>query len=638
MSYSDILNAVNVYGKTLNKSIADYGNESNKLGDISDDTIYGRTTPTTGPSTFMGSTSRNIYGNQAPSVYDPRSIYQDKDGNWASPDMLTRGTLGLQTGMMAHQISPYASQALQKGYSMVTGKDPITDAVTGEAVGIGPGLSYGMAVKGFTDDRNPYTYTGQERIGDYIGNAMIGSSLAPVIGLTGPVGIGLSALYSIFSSGKKKKKARRLVAQAKEDVRSAQYEGYEDRAEQVAEARDKYLSDASQAEWERSASRYGNQYGGAYNTPDYYGYGEEGMKFSPKEYKKIAKAGRKGDTQLAHINPQEANMLEAMGGSGTINPYTGLPEYHWSFSHVTDTVSDAFSFVGDNIVDPILGGASDVLSAGGDALSEGIDAVVEGGTDIIKGVGDAATDIGRAVTDPIFDLLSGPKYETPSFEIQAEAEAKREAEVIKNKTKNKVNITPNIEVASIKQEKKKDAFQGEAFRGELDNELIRENVMELKNGGLYANINKRKKAGTSRSKSNTTISPENYKKMKEGFDAGGKMNTVAEFTGNELIVNNQSAVEKGISKGNYSMAAAPIRSAMSKGYITPGPETHMGNPMPVDDKGNIYTKGGKLKFKVKKGAGIYDHATDQFRPNMTDKEIAMVAQSNINKWELNGMA
>ena len=31
---------------------------------------------------------------------------------------------------------------------------------------------------------------------------------------------------------------------------------------------------------------------------------------------------------------------------------------------------------------------------------------------------------------------------------------------------------------------------------------------------------------------------------------GGKINTVAEFTGNELIVNNQNAVEQGISTGN----------------------------------------------------------------------------------------
>ena len=125
----------------------------------------------------------------------------------------------------------------------------------------------------------------------------------------------------------------------------------------------------------------------------------------------------------------------------------------------------------------------------------------------------------------------------------------------------------------------------------------------------------------------------------EMYDKGGKANIVAEFTGNELIVNNQDAVEKGIAVGNYAMAAAPIKKAMKDKKITPGPETHKNNPMPVDSEGNIYYEGGgKLKFKVKKGAGIYDHATDQFKPNMTDKEIAMVAKKNIAKWKLNGMA
>ena len=41
----------------------------------------------------------------------------------------------------------------------------------------------------------------------------------------------------------------------------------------------------------------------------------------------LAKMGRGGDTMLAHINPQEAALLKMMGGSGTTNPYTGLPEY-----------------------------------------------------------------------------------------------------------------------------------------------------------------------------------------------------------------------------------------------------------------------------------------------------------------------
>jgi len=43
--------------------------------------------------------------------------------------------------------------------------------------------------------------------------------------------------------------------------------------------------------------------------------------------KELQSKGRYGDTVLAHINPQEAGILKALGGSGTRNPITGLPEY-----------------------------------------------------------------------------------------------------------------------------------------------------------------------------------------------------------------------------------------------------------------------------------------------------------------------
>jgi len=43
--------------------------------------------------------------------------------------------------------------------------------------------------------------------------------------------------------------------------------------------------------------------------------------------RELPKHGRYGDSIVAHINPQEAALLKAMGGSGTINPTTGLPEY-----------------------------------------------------------------------------------------------------------------------------------------------------------------------------------------------------------------------------------------------------------------------------------------------------------------------
>jgi hypothetical protein len=41
----------------------------------------------------------------------------------------------------------------------------------------------------------------------------------------------------------------------------------------------------------------------------------------------LASQGRNGDTMLAHITPEEARLLKSLGGSGTINPQTGLPEF-----------------------------------------------------------------------------------------------------------------------------------------------------------------------------------------------------------------------------------------------------------------------------------------------------------------------
>ena len=43
--------------------------------------------------------------------------------------------------------------------------------------------------------------------------------------------------------------------------------------------------------------------------------------------KDLQEKGRYGDTMLAHITPEEARMLKAHGGAGTINPKTGLPEF-----------------------------------------------------------------------------------------------------------------------------------------------------------------------------------------------------------------------------------------------------------------------------------------------------------------------
>jgi len=57
----------------------------------------------------------------------------------------------------------------------------------------------------------------------------------------------------------------------------------------------------------------------------------------------LARHGRNGDTQLAHVTPEEMRLLKSRGGSGTINPVTGLPEFFLKF------IGKAFKSIGKAI-------------------------------------------------------------------------------------------------------------------------------------------------------------------------------------------------------------------------------------------------------------------------------------------------
>lgn len=72
---------------------------------------------------------------------------------------------------------------------------------------------------------------------------------------------------------------------------------------------------------------------------------------------KVQDAGRNGDTILAHINPIEAKMLKEAGGSGTINPATGLMEFGFFTS-----IRNAFQTVAVVVGNYFLPGSSLVTS------------------------------------------------------------------------------------------------------------------------------------------------------------------------------------------------------------------------------------------------------------------------------------
>jgi len=67
----------------------------------------------------------------------------------------------------------------------------------------------------------------------------------------------------------------------------------------------------------------------------------------------IASQGRNNDTMLAHITPIEAQLLQSMGGSGTINPRTGLREFGF-FSFIKKAFKAVASAVKSVLMNPIV--------------------------------------------------------------------------------------------------------------------------------------------------------------------------------------------------------------------------------------------------------------------------------------------
>lgn len=73
----------------------------------------------------------------------------------------------------------------------------------------------------------------------------------------------------------------------------------------------------------------------------------------------LGSQGRRGDTELAHVNKREAALLKSRGGSGTVNPRTGMREFYdgmdypmdMGIDYGTDALGGEFGNVGGGIPD-----------------------------------------------------------------------------------------------------------------------------------------------------------------------------------------------------------------------------------------------------------------------------------------------
>ena len=100
----------------------------------------------------------------------------------------------------------------------------------------------------------------------------------------------------------------------------------------------------------------------------------------------LASQGRNGDSILAHITPGEARLLQSRGGSGSINPATGLPEFFLKkfFSGVTNTVKKVLASPVGRILATVALAA--VLGPAGIGLSMSTAAGLAGaGTSLLAG-------------------------------------------------------------------------------------------------------------------------------------------------------------------------------------------------------------------------------------------------------------
>jgi hypothetical protein len=129
----------------------------------------------------------------------------------------------------------------------------------------------------------------------------------------------------------------------------------------------------------------------------------------------LAAQGRNGDTMLAHINKSEAALLKRLGGSGTINPVTGLREYFLkkAWKAVTKTVKSVGNAVA-KVVKPVINVTKKLLANPIVRTVATVAAAVYLGPMAAKAVGAGAgtalsAAVGTSISTAGISLLAGEK-------------------------------------------------------------------------------------------------------------------------------------------------------------------------------------------------------------------------------------
>jgi hypothetical protein len=92
---------------------------------------------------------------------------------------------------------------------------------------------------------------------------------------------------------------------------------------------------------------------------------EKGTSYDGSDFQSgviLERQGRNGDSMLAHLTPQQHQLLSTMGGGSTTNPKTGLPEHFLAsagplltnIGQRASSVAQAANTFGGRLLNPVL--------------------------------------------------------------------------------------------------------------------------------------------------------------------------------------------------------------------------------------------------------------------------------------------
>ena len=266
-----------------------------------------------------------------------------------------------------------------------------------------PTYLVGRAIRSAFDDDDPTSFSAGEMLGAGVSGAGAGSALAPILGISGPLGIGLGVAISLLGGRRKRNKARKLQQEYQQALKDRDKEIREQYNESIQEARKQNEGRSAAANYMRNSAAFSNPYG--------LGNMEDGGKMPEYFFGGLF-------STIQNIFSGASDVTTGVIDSIS-NLATGALDVTADISQTAASPAfDAMEVVGENIIEPttenILQPALDTafqgVEAGGELLGQGIEAglnIAEDAMDLGFGAASDVMETAGKFAFPVIETIGG---------------------------------------------------------------------------------------------------------------------------------------------------------------------------------------------------------------------------------------